>query len=438
MVNRWTMRIWELLYLELIERTSSYSGDVLKKQNRKKTEYQFNNFLVMTHYIRIIFFLIFICSSFPGNSKQHNKIYELCGNINNAKEGGRVYLTSGFIDSIYYEPTFKQLDTLISKGKFCFNGNISYPNGVILAYGDSVRNYYSDIIFIEPNKMGIEINLDLTNIDFFKDRPFIFNSKSNDEYKNNYLKALSPVAINEKSLVEQQKVLLEKYNGILPDSIKSKFENSFISLRNKKDTILLNYITVHPDSYVGLWVLIQNFCIFGYKQIYFDTFKKFSNSLKATYAGKILANKLTITMISNSNGRPFPSIKVKTTKDTEISVPLAGNGGKYILIDFWASYCAPCIQQFDKLEKIYQQYNKSGFEIIGISIDKIKDKNNWLVLIKEHQLPWEQYWDMDGIKAKKMSINAVPTNYLLDEKGKIITKNISVDELSSFLKQNLK
>lgn len=384
----------------------------------------------MIKYVRIVFLSVLIINSYSGKSQQYNRDYELKGNLNNAMDGGKVYLSTGFIDTIYYEPIFKQLNSLNNKGEFCFKGNISYPHGVRLAYGDSLKNYYSGIIFIEPGKMNLKIDVDSNKV-----TPLIINSKSNEEYINNYLIDLLPVTSKEKSLDGQRKMLLEKYNNKIPVSISNEIETSFSSLRLTKDTILLKYITRHPDSYVGLWILIQNFSIFGYKQIYYDAYQRFSDSLKATYSGKILSDKLNNTKISNSKGRLFPSIKVTTTTNKIISVPLAGYGKKYILIDFWASYCAPCIRQFDKLGNIYKQYNTKGFEIVGISIDKNKD--NWLAIIKEHQISWKQYLDVNGVESKKISVNAIPVNYLLDENGEIITKNISLDELSSFLKQNL-
>lgn len=391
----------------------------------------------MTYYIKILFLAVLICNSFSSHSQQYNK-YELKGKLNNANVNGRVYLSTGFIDLKYYESSFKQLDTLNNKGEFCFRGKISYPHGVVLAYGDSMTVYYSAIIFIEPEMMNIEINLDSSNVIPFKDVPLINNSKSNDEYINSFLLAMSPIAIREKSLIKQREALLARYNAIIPDSISDKITSSFINLRNSKDSILLNYITNHPNSYVGLWLLIQNFCINGYKQIYYDSYKVLSNSLKTTYSAKILANKLKVTMMSNSIGLLFPQINVYTTKNTKVSIPSFVHEKKYILIDFWASYCGPCIHQFDKLKKIYQQYNSKGFEIIGISIDKKSDIYDCLTLIKEHQLPWRQYLDFSGIEAKKRSINAVPTNYLLDENNKIVAKNISLDELSSCLEKYLK
>ncbi len=111
---------------------------------------------------------------------------------------------------------------------------------------------------------------------------------------------------------------------------------------------------------------------------------------------------------------------------------------KYTLIDFWYSNCSPCIGQFADLKTIYEKYKGQGFEIIGISADKVKDKQNWQNIINKHQLIWPQYWDINGQETSKLSINTFPTNFLLDSEGKIIKKNIRPVELAEFLSENMK
>jgi len=385
----------------------------------------------MNNLIKIFFISTFIFFNFPGNSQQYNN-YELRGSLNNANKNGTIYLTSGFIDPSYYAPVFKQLNSVNINGEFCFKGNIPYPHGVRFAYGDSLKNYYSGIVFIEPGKMDVVIDLDSNKVS-----PEILNSKTNKEYKSFYLQALSAATCKEKSLLVQREKYLVKYNNKIPDSLLSVFENSYVDIQNMKDSILLTYVHDHPNSYEGLWVLIENYCVFGYKQIYYDSFQGLSETLKTTYSGQKLGDKLDSVSITNSKGNIFPSMKVTDNKNRKVYLSIGKTDNRYVLIDFWASYCGPCIRQFEKLKKIYNKYNSNGFEIISVSIDEETDKCNWLALIKKHQLKWSQYWDIDGIESKKMSINAIPINYLLDEKGKIITKNISMEELEELLSKSL-
>ena len=109
---------------------------------------------------------------------------------------------------------------------------------------------------------------------------------------------------------------------------------------------------------------------------------------------------------------------------------------KYTLIDFWFSHCGPCIAQFPMMRNLYAKYKNAGFEVVGISIDKTEDKRAWLDAISKHKLEWKQYWDIDGKEAKRFFINLYPTNLLLDNEGRIIKKNILLEELEIFLAKN--
>ncbi len=100
--------------------------------------------------------------------------------------------------------------------------------------------------------------------------------------------------------------------------------------------------------------------------------------------------------------------------------------GKYVLIDFWASWCAPCRRENPNLVKAYQQFKNKNFEIIGVSLDK--DKAKWLEAINKDGLTWLHVSDLKGWKnevAKLYDIGFVPQNILIDPKGIIVAKNIS-------------
>jgi len=105
------------------------------------------------------------------------------------------------------------------------------------------------------------------------------------------------------------------------------------------------------------------------------------------------------------------------------------------LVDFWFSGCAPCRAQFNTLKELYSQYSNKGFEIVGISNDK--DKKEWGKAIIDEKLSWQQYWDMNRKDTHRLSINVFPSNFLIDSKGKIIAKNISLEALDELLSRDL-
>jgi thiol-disulfide isomerase/thioredoxin len=103
--------------------------------------------------------------------------------------------------------------------------------------------------------------------------------------------------------------------------------------------------------------------------------------------------------------------------------------GKYVLIDFWASWCGPCRQSFPFIRSLYSKYSKHPFEILSISIDKSKLK--WEQAVQEEKLPWPQVLDTKNVSLQGFAVMAVPTTYLLNPEGKIIGKDIGFEENST-------
>lgn len=108
---------------------------------------------------------------------------------------------------------------------------------------------------------------------------------------------------------------------------------------------------------------------------------------------------------------------------------------KYILIDFWASWCKPCRKEIPNLKKLYELYAAKGFQIISISIDK-KEKE-WQKALDEEQLSWPNFLD-NGEVASLYKVKFIPTMYLIDEQGTIVCENLKGEELSNKLAELFK
>ncbi len=117
-------------------------------------------------------------------------------------------------------------------------------------------------------------------------------------------------------------------------------------------------------------------------------------------------------------------------------VSLSSFKGRYVLVDFWASWCGPCRAENPNVVKVFHKYKDRNFHIIGVSLDRPGQKERWMKAIHEDKLEWTQLSDLkfwDNEVAKQYGINAIPQNLLLDPEGKIIAKNLRGEELDQRL-----
>lgn len=133
-----------------------------------------------------------------------------------------------------------------------------------------------------------------------------------------------------------------------------------------------------------------------------------------------------------SSGQQAPEINLPTP-DGRLAA-LSSLKGKYVLIDFWASWCAPCRKENPNLVRTYNKFKDQGFMIYGVSLDR--NKKAWEEAILKDGLAWIhvsdlKYWDSEA--AKLYRIESIPSNLLLDKTGKIIAKNLHGAELDNFL-----
>ena len=138
-------------------------------------------------------------------------------------------------------------------------------------------------------------------------------------------------------------------------------------------------------------------------------------------------------------GKHFIDIQLKDTKGTPRKLSEYVGHGKWVLVDFWASWCGPCRGEMPNVVAAYNQYHDKGFEIVGLSFDK--DKDAWVKAIKDWEMPWIhlsdlKYWET--VAAGVYSITGIPDNILVDPEGIIVARGLRGDSLEAKLAEIFK
>jgi thiol-disulfide isomerase/thioredoxin len=323
---------------------------------------------------------------------------------------------------------YKDKDSVaIKDGKFQFTGSVNEPDRVVISVrrnGAATPGTKSDEIsfFLENSKISI------AGTDSIKNATI---SGSISDKENKELGALM------KPLTTAFQNLNREFYGKPKDEAYKKAVDSINRVIAELKNTQVKFAESHRNSYMGLFV-------YHYYVLdsYFDPakeeplFHQFPSELQSTDLGKRTLEKI------EAAKRRQVGIKAADFTQNDLNgkpFTLSSLRGKYVLVDFWASWCAPCRAENPNLIKAYAQLKDKNFEVVGVSLDD--HKGPWEYAVKKDSLPWIHVCDLKGWKngvALMYGITSVPQNLLIDPQGVIIAKNLRGEDLTEKLSALIK
>ncbi|WP_316847880.1 TlpA disulfide reductase family protein [Pedobacter psychrodurus] len=229
--------------------------------------------------------------------------------------------------------------------------------------------------------------------------------------------------------------LYKKLDSLGKDGDRTYVDAEFSKLNQRLVDSVEVIVKKYPSSGVTPYIIIDRFINYPNLEKAKSTYAALTAAGKNSVYGKEIAASLAISAKTGIGVKPDFTLPDRDGKN----VTLSSLKGKVVLVDFWASWCAPCRKENPNLVKAYAKYHDKGFEIIGVSLDNKKDA--WLKAIEADQLGWMHVSDLKGWKsdlAAEYGIKAIPTSFLVDASGKIIAKDLRGDQLDKKLESILK
>lgn len=359
----------------------------------------------------ILFTFVFIALLACSQNK-----YTVSGSISGVSEGDSVMICE-VVDGNSLFP----IDTaIVSNGKFIFKGETDTSDIHVLAF------YIDDQMatcsfFLEPGNIKINYVDGIQTIGGTSTNNS-FQAFYNDAEKLNQSAMDLDQRLNEASQNNQDLSLLQL---------------EMTGLQNQYKAIVASSIKDNPDNAFGVRQLIDSYSMFEPEEL-----DELIKNLEPKYGDneyiaqlREMANE----QLRTSTGQQYLDFETETIDGKMVKLSDYVKNNKVVLLDFWASWCAPCINEIPSLKEVYSAYNSKGFEIVSVSVDQELDE--WKRAVKEHSLAWPQLIDLQESElspAYLYSVRAIPSTFLIDSEGKIIARGLRGAQIEELIKELLK
>ncbi|HZK63223.1 MAG TPA: TlpA disulfide reductase family protein [Puia sp.] len=362
-------------------------------------------------------FLFGACHSPESGKDEHvpkDSSYAIIGKIT-GQDTGMVY--------IYHHRTDRWDTAKLDHGYFTFKGKADSAEYCDLRiYKKGNPNNFKGF-FLENGKLSMLIKKDSL------DDAIITGTPTQDEF-NQFDN------VTDKPYWDRVAEIRKQYHAAR-DKKNQKAMDSLDRLSDKQDSIhkqiITDYTSTHPSSTVAAYEIYENFRYNPDAKQVEKLYGMLNDSARSTHYGRKVDELLKHAQATDF-GQPAPDFSVPDPEGKPVSI--SSYKGKYVLLDFWASWCGPCRAENPALVRAYKRFHDKGFNVLSVSIDESKDE--WLAAVKKDGLTWTQVSDLKGWETSATSlygIQGIPMNFLLDKEGKIIGKDLRGENLIKKLQE---